>query len=196
MTFSMEYKDWVITIATLLAPLIAVQISRYLEDRKYIRGERMRLFRTLMATRASTLDPRHVESLNMIDVVFSGPSKGEKHIRESWKAYLDVLGDKSLAPEVWSSKRLDHLVELLFQMGVFLGYEFDKTHIKNQAYFPEGYGKLEEDQARIRKATLEILTKGRPVPIWVSGVTTPPQALPTQADPNPGPDSPLQKEIG
>jgi hypothetical protein len=169
----MEYRDWIITLATLLAPLVAVQISRYLEDRKSIRAERLRLFHTLMATRASSLDHRHVEALNMIDVIFSGSSKGEKRIRESWKAYLDVLSDKTLSPEVWPSKRLDHMVELLFQMAAFLGYDFDKTHIKNQAYFPEGYGRFEEDQATIRKAIVEVLTSGRPLPIWVCGTSTP-----------------------
>ncbi len=178
----MDYRDWIITLATLIAPLAAVQISRYLEDRKNIRADRMRLFHTLMATRASSLDPRHVESLNMIDVVFSGSSRGERRIRESWKAYLDVLSDKTIAPEVWPSKRLDHMVELLFQMAVFLGYEFDKTHIKNQAYFPEGYGRFEEDQATIRKAIVEVLTSGRPLPIWVCG-TTAPEPPPTQAFP-------------
>lgn len=62
------------------------------------------------------------------------------------------------------------MVELLYAMAKALDYEFDKTHIKNQAYFPEGYGDYELDQTVIRKSLVEILSGKRPLPIWVANM--------------------------
>jgi hypothetical protein len=165
---SIEGKEWVVVIATLLSPLIAIQVSKWLERRTQARDEQVRIFKTLMATRAANLDPRHVESLNVIDVVFHAGDKKEIEIRRLWKQYLDHLNDRAYPQDVWGVKRIELLVELLHAMAVFLGFDFDKTHIKNQAYFPEGYGDLENDQTVNRKALREILTGQRSLPMWVT----------------------------
>ena len=67
-----ELKDWLVVIATLLSPVIAVQVTEYLNRRRQSRDEQLRIFRTLMATRASTLEVSHVQALNSIDVIFNG----------------------------------------------------------------------------------------------------------------------------
>lgn len=87
-------RDWLIIVATLLGPLFAVQVSQYLDRRRQTREERLGIFKTLMATRAARLDPRHVEALNQIDVVFHDDSRNDKAVRNAWKQYLDHLADK------------------------------------------------------------------------------------------------------
>lgn len=74
-------------------------------------------------------------------------------------------------------KRVELLVELLHAMATFLGFDFDKTHIKNQAYYPEGYGDVENDHTVNRKALREILTGERPLPMWITN-------LPVQQQPD------------
>ena len=165
---TIDGKDWLVVVATLLSPLIAVQVTKWLERRTQGREEQVRIFKTLMATRAANLDPRHVESLNVIDVVFHSNEKQEIEIRRLWKQYLDHLNDRAYPRESWGVKRVELLVELLHSMANFLGFDFDKTHIKNQAYFPEGYGDLENDQTVTRKALREILTGQRSLPMWVT----------------------------
>lgn len=165
---TIDGKDWLVVIATLLSPLIAVQISKWLDRRTQSREEQVRIFKTLMSTRAANLDPRHVESLNVIDVVFHADDKQQIEIRRLWKQYLDHLNDRSYPRDSWGVKRVELLVELLHAMAKYLGFDFDKTHIKNQAYFPEGYGDLESDQIANRKALREILTGQRPLPMWVA----------------------------
>lgn len=169
----MDLKDWSVVISTLLAPLFAVQVSQYLDRKKQKREEQLRVFKMLMSTRASTLDPRHVEALNMIDVVFHSDSKPEIELRRLWKQYLDHLSDKNYPKETWGVRRVELLVDLLHAMAVFLGFDFDKTHIKNQAYYPEGYGNIEDDQTTIRKSLAEILVAKRPFPIWVANLHPP-----------------------
>lgn len=81
----MQSNDWAIVIATLIGPLFAVQVSQFLERKRRQHDERLHVFKTLMATRAAGLDPRHVEALNQIDVVFYSDSKEDEAIRRTWK---------------------------------------------------------------------------------------------------------------
>ena len=168
----MEIKDWLAVLATLLSPLIALQISELLSRRRQTRDEQLRIFKTLMATRAANLDGKHVEALNMIDVVFHSTNRNELEIRRLWKQYLDHLGDKTYPKESWGVKRVELLVELLHAMAVFLGFDFDKTHIKTQCYYPEGYGEMENDQGLMRKAVVEILQGQRPLRMWIDNIPT------------------------
>lgn len=98
---SIDGKDWLVVIATLLSPLIAVQVTKWLDRRTQSREEQVRIFKTLMATRAANLDPRHVESLNVIDVVFHAGDKQQIEIRRLWKQYLDHLNDRAYPRDSW-----------------------------------------------------------------------------------------------
>ncbi|WP_374432571.1 DUF6680 family protein [Inhella sp.] len=182
--FVLDLKDWLVVIATLLSPVIAVQVSEFLGRRRQVRDEELRIFRTLMATRASTLDIAHVQALNTIDVVFSGKSAKQEAVRRQWKQYLDHLNDKNYPREHWETRRKELLVELLDTMGQHLGFNFDKTHLKNQSYYPQGYGDLEIEQAALRRATFEVVSGKRPLPMWVSNL--PPQ----QGEPSLPPEPP------
>lgn len=155
---SVDIKDWLVIISTMLSPLIAVQVTKLIERGRLRRDEQMGIFKTLMATRAANLDPRHVESLNVIDVVFHGSSRRETEIRRHWKEYLDHLNDRHYPRDSWGVRRVELLVDLLHAMATFLRFDFDKTHIKNQAYYPEGYGDIEDDHTANRKALRDILT--------------------------------------
>jgi hypothetical protein len=172
---NVDLKDWLTLLATLLSPLVALQVSRVLADSKQAREEQLRIFKTLMSTRAANLDPRHVECLNLIDVVFHSNARKEVEIRRLWKQYLDHLSDKGYPKDSWGSRRVELLVELLHAMAVALGFDFDKTHIKNQCYYPDGYGDFENDQGTIRRSLAEILSGRRPLPMWVANLPPAPQ---------------------
>ncbi|WP_206678156.1 DUF6680 family protein, partial [Citrobacter freundii] len=75
-------KDILVVISTLIAPLVAIQATRYLDRKREIRSAQQNLFLTLMATRATPTHIRHVEALNSIDVIFSGKkNNNESDIR-------------------------------------------------------------------------------------------------------------------
>jgi hypothetical protein len=164
----MTIADVLIILATLAGPIIAVQVTRYVDNRREKHGRKLQIYKTLMATRAYTLAPAHVEALNLIDLEFSSHSHKEKHVVEVWKQYLDVLGDRSLTPERWAEKRMELLVDLLFVMGQCLDYKFDKTHIKNATYAPVAHGRVEEENDAIRSHTLELLQGKRTLPMFVT----------------------------
>ncbi len=171
---NMTLTDILIIAATVLSPLIAVQVTRYLQDRNERRNQQLRVFKVLMATRPYFLSQGHVEALNSIDLEFAGNSEGEKLVRESWQAYLDHLGSTNLDDRTWIDKRIDLLIDLLHSMAKCLGYDFNKTQIKNASYSPKIHGIIEAEQESVRRLTLEVLEGKRPIPMHV--VNLPPSA--------------------
>lgn len=88
--------------ATALSPVIAVQVTRYLDDRNEVRGRKLQVFKTLMATRALNLSPAHVEVLNRIDLEFSPKVRSEKVVLDVWQQYLDHLGQAEMESGAWN----------------------------------------------------------------------------------------------
>ena len=132
----MSLTDILMILATGLSPVIAVQVTRFLDDKNEERGRKLKVFKTLMATRAYNIAPAHVEALNSIDLEFSAKRHSEKLVIDVWQQYLDHLGQTSMAG-AWNIRRVDLLVDLLFAMGKCVGYDFNKTQIKNGTYSPQ-----------------------------------------------------------
>jgi len=178
----MSLTDILMILATAVSPLIAVQVTRHLDDRNEIQGRKLHVFKTLMATRAYTLAPAHVEALNRIDLEFSSRVPFEKAVLDVWQQYLDHLGIKGMEDQLWNSRRTDLLVDLLFAMGKCLKYDFNKTQIKNGTYAPMAHGRIESEQERLRQLTLELLEGKRVMPMHVTNIPTTAQT-PTQPAP-------------
>ena len=165
-------------IALLVGPLVAVQVTRYLDDRREIRQRKLWIFKTLMATRISTLAPHHVEALNRIDLEFNPKRPKEKEVINAWKAYLDHLNQNQASFSLeqmrsWVERRIDLLCDLLHTMANVLDYDFDKTHIKNACYYPRGYGEHEADWMAIRVAARELTEGKRSIPISLVNIPPP-----------------------
>lgn len=160
--------DWLILAAIILGPVIAVQLTRYLDDKKEIRQRKLQVFKTLMTTRSYTVSWDHVMTLNRIDLEFDARDRKEKEVIEAWKAYHDLLSDSAMPPEQWAVKRSDLLIELLHKMAIVLNYDFDKTHIKNSSYSPIAHGEEEDNQKAIRKGIIEVLEGERDLPLRIT----------------------------
>jgi hypothetical protein len=177
-------SDGIMIFAIISGPIIAVRLTRHLDNKKEIRSRKLDIFKTLMATRSYTIAWDHVHALNRIDLEFDKNNKKEKAVIEAWKQYLDLLGDKDIPREQWGMRRVDLLVELLHKMAIVLDYDFDKTHIKNSSYSPVAHGDLEIEQTALRKKLLEVLDGKRAIPMLVA-------SLP----PNKTHDASSQKEV-
>jgi len=156
----------------LLGPILAVQIQKFIENKKEKRARKMHIFRTLMATRATPLYMQHVESLNMIDIEFFG----NKKITDAWKLLLDNFAnypkdtkDKQYQARLNTcmEKSTDLLTDLLYEMAKSLNYRFDKVHLKRGAYIPKGHADYIMDQEFIRRAFIGVLLGQIPIPIKV-----------------------------
>lgn len=162
-------SNWVMIFAVIAGPILAIQIQKYLEGVKEAQGRRIQVFKDLMATRASTLSYQHVVALNMVGLEFQG-TKYTKVVN-AWKTYLDHLGsfpnDDEAMAKVWVEKRNDQLSDLLYEMGISLGFDFDKVHIKKAGYIPKAYTDLEDEQNFIRKSFVEAFLGKRGIPLEI-----------------------------
>ncbi len=157
-----------IVVATVMGPILAVQAQKYLERHRDQKRVKDSIFRILMATRANRLAAEHVQALNGIELAFYGGGEKEKKVREAWKAYHDHLNDRSYRPDripEWNTRIVDLFIDLLHDMAVCLGYDFDKTHIRNSWYAPEAHGEIEQQWNEIRGALADILVGKRFFPI-------------------------------
>jgi hypothetical protein len=156
--WTIKITDLATLVAVLAGPLIAIQVTELLRSRQEARNRKMALFRTLMSTRASTLAPSHVEALNLLDIEFDSKNPAEKRIVDAWKLYHSHLGDQSYPVDAWNRRLAELLVDMLHEMAIYLGYPFDKAHIKDSSYYPRGYGEIEQEQHQLRKAALSLLS--------------------------------------
>ena len=79
---------WITILAIILGPILAVQVQKYIENKKETRNKKMQIFKALMATRATPLYPAHVEALNMIDIEFYNDKNVVENIKGSTPLYL------------------------------------------------------------------------------------------------------------
>ena len=86
-------NDGLMILSVLLAPFFAIFAQRKLDEAKEKRGQKLWIFRTLMATRGNKLSLEHVQALNMIDLFLERKGK-EKAIVEKWDEYLDHLAKR------------------------------------------------------------------------------------------------------
>lgn len=165
-------------VAVLLSPLIAVQLTLWLQRRRETQERKLAIFKTLMRTRASGLAPEHVQALNLLNIEFYGKDKASKEVLAAWQAYLDQLNTppNESAPANWVSRREELFIELLYTMAKYLGYKLDRTEIRRTAYLPVGYGNVEDELKRIRTGLADMVEGKKALPIWV--ISVPPNPVP------------------
>ncbi len=168
----MNLSDYLTIVAILFAPIIAIVVGKYLDDRKEKKEAKLWIFRSLMATRAVPMSQEHVRALNMIDVNFYGEDTKSKKVVEAWNLlrdnfYKNVDTTSTALLTQWGDKNQELLMELLQKMAEYLNFSFDKTAIKNTSYFPKGYGETEDELMFIRKGFVEMIKGNSTLPIEV-----------------------------
>ena len=73
-------------IAVIAAPIVAVKVGQYLQERAQIRKDKMDIFKTLMENRTGW-SAASVYAMNIIDVVFAD----DMFVRNCWKTYYEKL---------------------------------------------------------------------------------------------------------
>src|SRR5690606_38052626 len=121
-------------------------------------------------------------SLNMVGLEFNG-KKYSKAV-SAWKTYLDHLSscprDDDNLINIWAEKKNDQLSDLLYEMGVSLGFDFDKVHIKKAGYIPQAYADQENEQGFIRRQVVDILLGKKAIPMAVESFPVDPAVIESQ----------------
>jgi len=162
--------ETVYSVATLaaivLGPILAVVITRALDNRNEAKRRKFDLFKDLMQTRGIRLDPVHVAALNIVELEFYD----KVEVRSAFQKYIEHLS----SPEPNGTKedldryydqRSDLFMELVYEIGIIVGYRFDKRELERRSYVPRGWN---DDQAIQRKNTFmlnQLLEGQRPLRI-------------------------------
>ncbi|WP_318432958.1 DUF6680 family protein [Photobacterium leiognathi] len=188
----MDTKDIIMTAAVIIGPILAVQAQKLVESFGDKRERRMRIFRTLMSTRAERVHREHVQSLNMIDIEFYGrvipvfrikyQSKKEQAVTHAWKMYNNHLNRQSEyeSLEQWRKKSDELFVELIYSMSQCLSYDYDKVQLERDCYRPKAHGDYEQSQLNILTGFEKVVSGERPLPMYV--VNLPPVATPEKTE--------------
>ena len=104
-------------IAIIIAPIAAVLIGQWLQNRAEKRKDKLDIFKSLMISRTGW-SPESVRALNIIDIVYADDEK----VRQRWKEYYDKLCVEN--PSETDLKKIKTAQEkLIEQMAVSLGYK-------------------------------------------------------------------------
>ena len=87
--------------------------------------------------------------------------------------HLGVQSKDETEAKLTNQKREDLFVQLLYDMALALGFDFDKTHIRTHIYSHVGHGEAEFDQLVIRRGVAQVLLGKRSIPIAIT--ETPPE---------------------
>lgn len=177
-SLNMESKDWVMTFAVIVGPILAVQAQKVIESLREQRFRRLQLFKTLMSTRAERLSRNHVQALNMIDIEFYGrkifgtrfQTTKEKSITNSWKNYNQHLNEKDNYESLdsWLKRGDELFTKLLYEMSQSLGYDYDEVQLRRDCYRPVAHSTLENTQLEVLTGLADVLKGNRSLPMAVT----------------------------
>lgn len=162
----MNVSDVALIAATLLGPVFAVQAQKFVERATESRRQRLLIFGTIMANRATRLADENIKALNAIDLVFRQrliPSKKDTAVRDAWHSLFGEL-TQGLADNPdnetvkrWNERCNDLYVRLESAMAKALGYRFTEEQLRRGIYYPRGHNERERAQLAILHNTNALL---------------------------------------
>jgi len=172
------YLGIAVVLATLLGPVLAVCVTRMLDEQRRRVARQLEVFRSLMAARRVPLSPDRVKSLNLVEIDFHGVSSVEY-------AYRDLMQHINTPPPLpanWHERQRSLTTKLLSEMAKILGYDLQQLDVLEGGYWPQGFQDIEAQQQQVRQSLIEVLTGRRPLLIS-SAAPTPPSPFPPPPQP-------------
>ena len=185
------YLGIAVVIATLLGPVLAVWVTRRIDDQRQHKSRQLEVFRALMRSRRSALSADYVTALNTVEVEFAGIASVENAQRELFR-HLNLTPQ----PADWLDRLRRLQTRLLYAMATHLGYKMEQLDVLEGGYLPQAWGTAEEEQTALRRALLELLAANRPLHVQIANAAASPLNRPANGSggvataPNPPTSSP------
>lgn len=148
-------KDIVTVAAIIIGPVVAVSITLAWQHWKEKRDAKIRMFQTLMAYRKSLtgiIRQEYVNSLNLIDVVFSDSPK----VVARWHEYYALLQRPNPSHQE-GEVQIHKYIELMSAMAETLGFANLQQIDIEKFYTPIAHGMEAERNAAIQAEWLRVL---------------------------------------
>jgi hypothetical protein len=122
-------------IVAVLAPLLALELQKLLDERHESRNRKLTIFKNLMMYRVTPLSTHFVQSLNLVDLEFNRKNAKERAVRDKWKILLDHFNNYGDAKDpVEKAQELTR--GLLKSMSACFDYDFDEVYLKRGRTIP------------------------------------------------------------
>ena len=152
-------------IAVMLGPILAVWITRIIDDRRADEGRKLEIFRSLMKTRRMPIHFEHVGALNLVEVEFIE----HREVILSWKRYLANLGEE--LPPIEQKDRYDAALQkrnslhtkLIHEISKVLKLKVEQLDILEGNYIPKGWHDEDWEQRLIRRGLVNVLHGKAPI---------------------------------
>lgn len=174
-------------IAVVMGPILAVLITRFIDDQRAAKARKLDIFRSLMKTRRMPIHFEHVGALNLVEVEFIG----NKEVIKAWRDYLGNLGNE-LPPFDQRDRYNDELkrrdsyhTKLIHEISKVLNLHVEQLDILEGNYVPQGWHDDDWEQRLARRGLINVLYGKAPI------ITQP--HLPPQM-PHPYPPPPEEKK--
>jgi hypothetical protein len=177
-----------VVFATLLGPILAVIVTRWIDNKRAEKNRQLEIFRALMQTRRAPLLPDHVNALNLVEIEFhSVPS-----VLIAYNDLMKFVNTPAPPDEQWPVHHRSYLTKLLSAMAKYLGYKIEQLAVLEGGYYPTGWGTSDEQQLALRLGFIELLSGKRSLPTTNAAISKPTnsafQALADRLTPSTPPD--------
>jgi hypothetical protein len=173
------YLGIAVVIATLLGPVLAVYVTRKVDEERRVRDRRLDIFRSLMATRRAPLSSDKARALNLVEIEFYGITPVEGAHRE----VMAHINTQQPLPAGWEDRHRTLVTKLLSEMAKILNYNLQQLDVLEGGYYPQGFADIELEQQAVRRALIQVLSGNRPLIVGQSAPTPPSPFPPPPAPP-------------
>ena len=177
--------QWITFLAILTGPVLAILVSRYLDQRRENWERRMNVFRTLMRTRRTPISDDHVGALNLVEIEFANDRDVIKALKELFthlgsstaRRPAELVEDSMDAEAAYSrnimyenrihSERQSLLAKLLHSIAKNLGFKIEQLEIFEGGYSPQARHDLENEQRFLRKYLIGMAQGDQVLPVSI-----------------------------
>ena len=167
--WNVRVTDLAIIFATLIGPILAVWAAEIRQNKKTERDRREWIFRTLMSTRSTPLNPDRVAAINHIEFAFPRDKFPQvDDLRQQFRQQMrnaDASSTDTGIAKAWRQRADDIYADLVVAVGRAIKVNVAKADVVESAYYPDGHAQSEFEAQEIRHLTLRVLKHGWPINI-------------------------------
>jgi hypothetical protein len=171
------YLGVAVVVATLLGPILAVFVTRYVDKRRERTTRQYATFRALMTSRRANLSPEYVSALNTVEIEFAGI----KSVEDAQRLLFQHLNLRP-QPADWGDRLQRLQTRLLYAIAKQLGFEVEQLDVLEGGYVPQGWGTTEEQNTEVRNNVLEVLRGKRALKIEAATAVAGPGLSPVKGE--------------
>lgn len=130
-----RFRPWLELIALAFSPLIAVQVSAWIQRATEKRNRKLWVLSTLLATRHSIFADERLRAINSVEFYFHD----DPQVRHLFREYMTMLGNEGLDNPQGYAERDRKLFELINEMAQSLGFGKTFTALDYQRGYAPRY---------------------------------------------------------